>query len=61
MSSPPNNDDAGTIAADVAARLITVSPGAFDQLVREGLVPAGRPPSISSGRCRAGLSEIVGA
>jgi phage terminase Nu1 subunit (DNA packaging protein) len=31
-----NNDDAGTITADVAARLIMVEPGAFDQLVREG-------------------------
>jgi len=36
MNLPPNNDDAGTIAADVAARLIMVEPGAFDQLVREG-------------------------
>jgi hypothetical protein len=36
MSSPTNNDDAGTITRDVAARLIMVEPGAFDQLVREG-------------------------
>jgi phage terminase Nu1 subunit (DNA packaging protein) len=30
------NDDAGTIGPDVAARLIMVEPGAFDQLVRRG-------------------------
>jgi hypothetical protein len=36
MSSPSNNEDAGTITRDVAARLIMVEPGAFDQLVREG-------------------------
>ncbi len=36
MSSNTNNDNAGTITRDVAARLIMVEPGAFDQLVREG-------------------------
>jgi phage terminase Nu1 subunit (DNA packaging protein) len=30
------NDDVGTIGPDVAARLIMVEPGAFDQLVRRG-------------------------
>ena len=46
------NDEVGTIARDVAARLIMVEPGAFDQLVREGWF---KPVS----RLRFNLVEVV--
>jgi hypothetical protein len=49
------NDDVGTIGPDVAARLIMVEPGAFDQLVRRGwFKPVGvRRATGSSRSCRA--------